>query len=89
MTTPETPYDVVVACLEKKASLSASERRGLFAYRERQSGYLRALADVQPRIDALVAALEDIVDGIDQGQERLGAGREEKARAALAAVGKE
>ena len=65
-----TPYDADIEALTldiRTPSLAAPlritavQRRAVLM--ERREGYLRALADVQPRIDALVAALGRIAAG--------------------------
>ena len=53
MTTPWTPYDAEITATDNRHHRLTATRR--------KEGYLRALADMQPRIDALVAALERLL----------------------------
>ena len=96
MTTPKTPYDTVrgwVSCLPPaEVALRQAKREG----------YLRCLADAQPRMDALTAALQAVLAlsadiyaiGVDHSARQTSSEGDlrrvqEEARAALKSAGKE
>ena len=84
MSTPKTPYDAEILDMGR---MPYRNEGALSVLRDRQKGYRRALDDVRPRMDALVAALHQMIDMAEVGHSKsrhLNPESVKEARAALA-----